>query len=105
MAIMLKSRQEIAHLREAGRIVAETYEVLRPHIVPGMNTAELDRITEEFIRSKGVIPDYKGYGARPSRNCYPTVPPFPATICTSINDGICHAIPSLKHVLQDEIII
>ena len=48
MAIMLKSRQEIAHLREAGRIVAETYEVLRPYIVPGMNTAELDRIAEEF---------------------------------------------------------
>src|SRR5438270_928603 len=101
MAIMLKSRQEIAHLCEAGRIVAETYEVLRPHIVPGMNTAELDRIAEEFIRSKGAIPVYKGYGARPQRNGYLAVPPFPATICTAINDVICHGIPSPQHVLQD----
>src|SRR5947209_4353773 len=105
MAIMLKSRQEIAHLREAGRIVAETYEVLRPHIVPGMNTAELDRIAEEFIRSKGAIPVYKGYGAQPRRNGYPAVPPFPATICTAINDVICHGIPSPQQVLQDGDII
>lgn len=105
MAIMLKSRQEIAHLREAGRIVAETYEVLRPYIVPGMNTAELDRIAEEFIRSKGAIPVYKGYGARPQRNGYPAVPPFPATICTAINDVICHGIPSPQHVLKDGDII
>ena len=105
MAIMLKSRQEIAHLREAGRIVAETYEVLRPYIVPGMNTAELDRIAEEFIRSKGAIPVYKGYGARPGRNGYPAVPPFPATICTAINDVICHGIPSPQHVLKDGDII
>src|SRR5438270_2625505 len=105
MAIMLKSRQEIAHLREAGRIVAETYEVLRPHIVPGMNTAELDRIAEEFIRSKGAIPVYKGYGARPQRNGYLAVPPFPATICTAINDVICHGIPSNKDRLRDGDII
>src|SRR5438067_11447000 len=105
MAIMLKSRQEIAHLREAGRIVAETYEVLRPYIVPGMNTAELDRIAEEFIRSKGAIPVYKGYGARPQRNGYPAVPPFPATICTAINHVICHGIPNPQHVLKDGDII
>ncbi len=53
---MLKSRQEIAHLREAGRIVAETYEVLRPHVVPGIATAELDRIAEEYIRQRGATP-------------------------------------------------
>ena len=56
MAILLKSRQEIAHLREAGRLVAQTYEVLRPHVVPGVTTGELDKIAEDFIRSKGGIP-------------------------------------------------
>src|SRR6266700_860013 len=64
MAVILKSRQEIAGLREAGRIVAETFEVLRPYVVPGTTTAELDRIAEDFIRAKGAKPIYKGYGAR-----------------------------------------
>jgi methionyl aminopeptidase len=105
VAVMLKSRQEIAHLREAGRIVAETYEVLRPHIVPGMNTAALDRIAEEFIRSQEAIPVYKGYGAKPRRNGYSAVPPFPATICTAINDVVCHGIPSPQQILQDGDII
>ncbi len=50
MAVMLKSRQEIAQLRESGRIVAETYEVLRPYVVPGTSTAELDRIAEDYLR-------------------------------------------------------
>ena len=53
MAILLKSVDQIAKLREAGRIVAETYEVLRPHVVPGVTTAELDRIAEEYIRGQG----------------------------------------------------
>ena len=48
MAALLKSRKEIAQLREAGRIVAETYEVLRSYIVPGVTTDELDRIAERW---------------------------------------------------------
>jgi len=101
MAVMLKSRKEIALLREAGRIVAETYEVLRPYIVPGTTTRELDRIAEDFIRSKGAIPAYKGYGGRPARNGLSGIPPFPATICVAINDVICHGIPSDTERLQD----
>jgi methionyl aminopeptidase len=105
MAISLKSRREIAGLREAGRIVAETYEVLRPHVVPGTSTAELDRIAEDFIRRKGAKPMYKGYGARPADNGRPATPPFPATICVAINEVICHGIPSPRQVLQDGDII
>src|SRR5579859_7262648 len=99
--IILKSRQQIEQLRKAGRIVAETYEVLRPHIVPGVTTAEIDRIAEEYIRSRGAIPSYKGYGALPARQGHPAVPAFPATICTAINDIICHGIPSAKDRLRD----
>ncbi len=105
MAITLKSRREIAELRRAGRIVAETYEALRPYIVPGVTTAELDRIAEDFIRRKGAIPMYKGYGARPARDGQPAVPPFPATICVAINEVICHGIPSPKQVLREGDII
>ncbi|HEY7127626.1 MAG TPA: type I methionyl aminopeptidase [Ktedonobacterales bacterium] len=105
MAIIVKSRQEIAQLREAGRLVAETYEVLRPHVVPGTSTAELDRIAEEYIRSRGAKPMYKGYGARPASDGRPAIPPFPATICVAINEVICHGIPSLKQILRSGDII
>jgi methionyl aminopeptidase len=99
--VILKSPREIAQLREAGRIVAETYEVLRPHLVPGVTTAEIDKIAENFIRSKGAIPSYKGYGALPATKGRPAVPAFPATICTAINDVICHGIPSSKDCLRN----
>jgi methionyl aminopeptidase len=105
MAVTLKSRNEIAQLREAGRIVAETYEVLRPYVKPDTSTAELDKIAEDYIRSKGAKPIYKGYGARPARNGLPAIPPFPATICVAINDVICHGIPSPKQILHEGDII
>lgn len=99
MAVVLKSPHQIALMREAGRVVAQTFEVLRPHIVPGVTTGELDQIAEEFIRSKGAIPVYKGYKPRFARS------PFPATICSSVNDVICHGIPSSKERLRDGDII
>lgn len=105
MAVMLKSHNEIAQLREAGRLVAQTYEALRPHVKPGVSTAELDKIAEDFIRSKGAKPIYKGYGARPAYNGMPAVPPFPATICVAVNEVICHGIPSPKQVLKEGDII
>jgi methionyl aminopeptidase len=105
MAVMLKSRQEIAALREAGRIVAQTYEMLRHYIKPHISTEELDRIAEDFIRSKGATPAYKGYGGRSARHGRPAVPPFPSTICVAINDVICHGIPSATQHLQEGDII
>src|SRR5579859_6162798 len=105
MAVTLKSKQEIAQLRQAGHLVAETYEVLRPHVVPGTTTAELDKIAEDYILSKGAKPIYKGYGARPARGGQPGVPPFPATICASVNDVICHGIPSPEQKLREGDII
>jgi methionyl aminopeptidase len=103
--VIIKSKQQVAALRKAGRIVAETYEVLRPHLVPGVTTAEIDKIAEEYIRSRGAIPSYKGYGARPASKGRPAIPPFPATICTALNDVICHGIPSPKERLREGDII
>ncbi len=86
MAIILKSPQQIAALREAGSIVAETYERLSPHVVPGVSTRELDQRAEEAIRSMGAVPMYKGY-TPPGRT------PFPGTICVAINNVIVHGAP------------
>ncbi len=105
MAVLLKSSKEIAQLREAGHVVAETYEMLRSYIVPGVTTGELDRIAEDYIRSKGAEPIYKGYGARSARNGHPSIPPFPGTICVAVNDVICHGIPSMQEQLQEGDII
>ena len=105
MAVIYKSKQEIAGLREAGRLVAETYDVLRPYVVPGASTAELDKIAEDYIRGKGAKPIYKGYGAHPARNGQPAVPPFPGTICASVNEVICHGIPNPDQKLREGDII
>ena len=99
--ITLRSPQEIAQLREAGRLVAETFEVLREHVVPGVTTGELDEIAEKFIRRHGAEPLYKGYVPHGAQD----IPPFPATICASINEVICHGIPSFKQHLRDGDII
>jgi methionyl aminopeptidase len=101
MAIELKSPQHIAAMREAGRIVAEIYEVLRPHVVPGVTTLDLDRLAEEYTRKRGATPVYKGYVPHGARD----IPPFPGTICASVNDVICHGIPSATQVLKDGDII
>jgi methionyl aminopeptidase len=101
MAIELKSPEQVAIMREAGRIVAEVYEVLRPHVVPGVTTLDLDRMAEEYIRKRGAIPLYKGYVPSGGQG----IPPFPGTICASVNEVICHGIPSNKLRLQEGDII
>lgn len=101
MAIIIKTPEQIARLREAGRIVAETYEALRPHVQPGVTTAELDRIAEEYIRGKGALPMYKGFGAVRDRAGRMVRPPFPATICVAPNEVVCHGIPSARYTLKE----
>ncbi|BCL84320.1 methionine aminopeptidase [Ktedonobacteria bacterium brp13] len=105
MAVLLKSRKEIDMLRDAGRLVAQTFEVLRPYVKPGVSTGELDKIAEDYIRSKDAIPAYVGYGAHPGGHGRPATPPFPGTICASVNEVVCHGIPSDKRILQDGDII
>lgn len=100
MPVLLKTAKDIAGLRAAGRIVAETYEVLRPHVVPGVTTAELDALAEQYIRSQGATPTYKGYGAIIDKGRLVRAA-FPATICVAVNDVIVHGIPSRKDVLRE----
>lgn len=86
--IQLKTQAEIAVMREAGLVVADTLAALVAAVAPGVTTGELDRISEESIRSRGAVPSFKGYHG------------FPATICTSINDEIVHGIPRADRVLR-----
>ncbi|CEP68023.1 Peptidase M24, methionine aminopeptidase [Moorella glycerini] len=90
--IILKSRREIALMREAGRIVARTLAKLKEHIIPGVTTAELDRIAEDYIRDNGAVPAFKGYQG------------FPASICASVNEEVVHGIPGLKQLAEGDII-
>jgi len=79
-------------MREAGRIVAETHRLLARAIRPNITTKELDQIAEEFIRSQGAIPSFKGYNG------------FPGSICASVNEELVHGIPGPRKLVEGDII-
>jgi methionyl aminopeptidase len=90
--ISIKSTREIELMRIAGRIVAETLELLREAAKPGITTLELDTIAEAYIRKSGGIPAFKGYNG------------FPASICSSINEQVVHGIPGSTALKDGDII-
>src|SRR5205823_6583520 len=92
--IQLKSAREIDLMTQGGKILGATIEHLRAAVTPGMTTADLDKIGEQFIRGhEGAVPAFKGlYG-------------FPGSICSSVNQEIVHGIPSKKRVLKEGDII
>jgi len=88
--IQLKSQREIEIMARGGKILAETVKLMERSVQPGMTTADLDAIADEFIRSHpGAKPSFKGLYN------------FPASICSSINHEIVHGIPSKKRVLYE----
>ncbi|CAA9464088.1 MAG: Methionine aminopeptidase [uncultured Rubrobacteraceae bacterium] len=96
--VVLRSKNEIEGLRRAGDLVARALVLLSPHVRAGVRLSELDRIVEEFIRSEGGEPTYKGY--RPS----PTVPPFPGTIRTAVNEEVVHGLPGSRRLRDRDIV-
>jgi methionyl aminopeptidase len=90
--IILKTSEEIEIMARASRVVAETLAMLRREVRPGITTDELDRLAEQFIRSHGGTPAFKGY-----RN-------YPKTLCASINDQVVHGIPSKRALKEGDII-
>jgi methionyl aminopeptidase len=92
MAIVIKSAQEIATMRQAGRIVALTLAALAERIRPGMATLELDRLAEQMLTQEGAIPSFKGYRG------------FPASLCVSINDEVVHGIPGKRLLREGDIV-
>lgn len=90
--ITIKSKREIELLKIAGNIVYQTHQYLKPFIKEGITTKELDKLAEDFIRSKDATPSFKGYEG------------FPSTLCTSINSEVVHGFPSDRKLKNGDII-
>lgn len=94
MAVTIKTPEEIEKMRVAGKLAAQTLEMIEEHVTPGISTGELDSICHKYITDDlKAIPaplNYKG---------------FPKSICTSVNQVVCHGIPSSKKILKDGDII
>ena len=91
--IHLKTKKQIELMREACRITKGMLDIVEKHIKPGISTLELDKIAEDYCRSQGAIPSFKGYGG------------FPGSICASNNEVIVHGIPSGDIILKEGDII
>ena len=89
MAVIIKSPSEIERMREAGALLAKTYDLLIPELKPGMSTWEIDAKGEEIMRSLGGIPSQKGYFG------------YPAAFCVSVNDEVVHGIPRKDHLIKE----
>ena len=90
MTLHLKTPEEIEKMRIAGRLAAEVLEMIAPHVKPGVTTEELDRLCHDHIvKVQGAIPANVGYRG------------YPKTVCASVNNVICHGIPSPGKVLKD----
>jgi methionyl aminopeptidase len=98
MKIERKSKEELALMRQAGRIVAKVLAAMREEAQPGVSTAKLDAIAEDIIVQHQAIPAFKGYPHQGQND-------FPASICASINEEIVHGIPSSRRVLKERDIL
>jgi methionyl aminopeptidase len=92
--VEIKTPEQIATMRRAGLVVGHTLALLRESVRPGITTGELDAIAEDHIRSSGAVPSFKGYSH----------PPFPASICASVNDEVVHGIPGGRTLVEGDVI-
>lgn len=91
--IKIKTQKEIDIMRKAGKIVAETLELVGKNIKPGVSTGQLDKLAHKYITDCGAKPSFLHYAG------------FPASICTSVDDVVVHGIPSYSQILQEGQII
>jgi methionyl aminopeptidase len=91
----IKRPDEVARMRQAGAILIDLLDRLEAMLAPGVTTAELDALAEAHIRDAGAESSFKGYGSNP---------PFPATICTSLNDEVVHGIPSGRRLRDGDLV-
>lgn len=90
--VLLKSPEEIEFIRQSSLLVSKTHAEVCKSIRPGVQTAELDRIAETFIRDHGAKPAFKGYRG------------FPATLCISVNEQVVHGFPSVREVKEGDVL-
>ncbi|MFA6305354.1 MAG: type I methionyl aminopeptidase [Candidatus Gracilibacteria bacterium] len=89
MNIPIKTPEEIEIMRAGGKVLAQTLDEVLKYAKIGVSTYELDAVAENFIRSKGMFPGFKGFHG------------FPATLCTAINEVVVHGIPKKDEILKD----
>ncbi|MCI2069158.1 MAG: type I methionyl aminopeptidase [Bacilli bacterium] len=87
--IIIKSDSEVQKMVEAGALLGQTFDYIKPFIVPGVTTLELDRLVEKYLRAHGAKPSFK------------EVEGYHSSICASVNDVLIHGIPSSKIVLKE----
>jgi methionyl aminopeptidase len=95
--VSVKSVREVELMRESCRIVAEVLTLVGAQIRPGVHTRDLDQAAEQYIRSNGGIPAFKGYGH--DRNNL-----FPATLCVSVEDEVVHGIPDGRTLEEGQVV-
>ncbi|MCL1786732.1 MAG: type I methionyl aminopeptidase [Defluviitaleaceae bacterium] len=92
MGIFIKNDEQVAHMRRASQIVAQTHALLARHIKPGVTTGELDKIAHDFILSQEAKPSFLGYHG------------YPASICVSVNEQVIHGIPGIRRLKSGDIV-
>jgi methionyl aminopeptidase len=98
MSVELKSSEEIAGMREAGRLASELLDYLTPHVRAGITTQEIDQLAHEYmINEQKTIPATLNYAP-------PGHTPYPASLCTSVNHVVCHGIPGEKKLKECDIV-
>jgi methionyl aminopeptidase len=98
MAISIKTGADIEGMRLAGRLASEVLDMLTPHVRAGVTTREIDRIAHEYmVEVQGGVPATLGYQP-------PGYPAYPASLCTSLNDVVCHGIPDERPLKNGDIV-
>jgi methionyl aminopeptidase len=98
MSVALKNPEEIEKMRVAGRLAGEVLDFITPYVRPGIPTAELDRLCHDYmVNVQGTTPAPLNYAP-------PGYPPYPRSICTSVNHQVCHGIPGDKALKRGDIV-
>jgi methionyl aminopeptidase len=98
MSVVLKSPEEIDRMREAGRLAAEVLDFVAPHVRPGVSTGEIDRLCHDYmVNVQKTVPAPLGYAP-------PGYPPYPKSVCTSVNHVVCHGIPGDKRLKAGDVV-
>ena len=95
--ITIKSHREIELMRASGAIVAQVLDMIGREVREGMNTLELDRMAESYIRDNGGVPSFLNYAPKGD----PSVKPYPATLCVSINEEVVHGVPDARKIIRN----
>jgi methionyl aminopeptidase len=95
--VYIKTKKEIEFIRESCKIVAETLQLLKKYVTPGITTFELDKIAEDYILSNNAKSAFKGYSQGGSVK-------YPGNICTSVDEEVVHGIPNERKLKEGEII-